>query len=177
MADPEQPVKLLPASAFYGDILASRQAHESVAQMWDRIRSSLAGWQEQFANYTVRYAPDVFAEVNRLSSNAAGVRGAQEQLNAAAPSDSLTGDMIGHPFYSRPGSQFEALNAWEGKVELIMQRGGEQVSQWITVQYDAATLPDTMGALRDDLEGFADAWAGNYEGDLVGTGQIILNQL
>lgn len=177
MADPERPTKLLPASAFYGDILAARQNHETVEQMWGRIRDTLAGWQEQYANYTVRYAPDVFQAVNQLSANAAGVRGAQEQLNTAPASDSLTASVIGRPFYGRSDAEFQALAAWEGKIELIMDRAGAQVSQWITVQYDAGSLPDTIGDLRDDLEGFASSWATRYEGTLVGTGQLILNQI
>lgn len=177
MADPEKPVRYVPASTFYGDILAARQAHESVADMWARMRDTLGTFNTPDSRYEYRFAPDTFQAVNDLTANAASVRTAQEVLNAASPSDSLTGDAIGHPFYGRSGDAFAALNAWEGKIELLMQRGGEQVSQWITVQYDSSNLPGSIGDLQDDLEGFANAWASRYEGELVGTGSIILNQI
>lgn len=177
MADPDKPIRYLPASSFYGDILAARQAHESVADMWARMRDTLASYNTPGARYDYRFAPDAFQAVNDLTSNAAGVRSAQEALNRADPADSLTASVIGRPFYGRSDAAFEALAAWEGKIELLMTRGDQTVSQWITVQYDAGSLPDTIGDLRDDLEGFASQWAGRYEGELAGTGQVILNQL
>lgn len=174
MADPN--LKPISAAYFYGDILAARARHEPVAQMWERLRGTLATFNPDPANPQYRFPSDIFQQVNGLSANANQTANASRQLMAASAGDAITGDMIGTPFYGRPQSSFEALNQWEARIEMIMDTPAGRASRWVTVQY-GSDRPDTVGGLLDDLDMYVTDFATGYEGELVGTGQVYLNQI
>lgn len=59
---------------------------------------------------------------------------------------------------------------------MLMDTPAGQVSRWVTVQY-GSDMPDTVGGLLDDLDLYVTDFATGYEGELVGTGQVYLNQI
>jgi hypothetical protein len=167
MPDPERPRVGL--EYFYGPILQSAIERDTTAAMWDRIRSAAeaAG---------VSIGPDAFAKINGLRSNAVSLVNASRNLQRAPADYAIESSMVGRPIYARPGDVFEAMPQYEARFRLQIQTQEGIADQWVRVVY-GADRPDTVGALLDDLELYAQDLAPGYGGELVGWSDPMLNEV
>lgn len=168
----------LPGSWFWGIISAAAEQHATTEQVWQRIRDEVArvnAVAPEGVQYT--WSSDIWGQINSLRGNASSVVSAADRLNRAPATDALEGTYISRPFWGRDQSAFDALNQWQGRIAVTMQTDAGQYTQWLTRQYDAGTLPGSVGALADDLSTFALSRADAYPGKLVATGDIQLLQV
>lgn len=171
-------VRRLGADFFWGPIAAAREKRATVADMWGAMRDELARANAAAPEgVTYAFASDILQQVNGRSSNAASLTRAEANLAAAAPESAILGTMIGQPFYGRSLESQQAFAKWEARAEMIMDTPAGQVSQWVTVQYTAGNLPDTLGDLQDDIEGTLLDWADRYGGTYAATGRLQLNAI
>jgi hypothetical protein len=146
MPDPSSP--FAQPAAWWGAIQGSVRARATTAEVWGAIRDF--GEANGLA-----YPPDMFRQVNRLRSTAAGLRIASEHLGSALNSDALTGSMVAPTIYARPATSRDVLSKYHVRVGYEAIRGGQVEQSYVTLEYTGA-LPSTVGQLRDDAEGTAE---------------------
>lgn len=172
MANPAQP--FAQPMAWWGAIAGSVRARATTAEVWSAIRAF--GQANSLA-----YPPGMFQEVNRMRSQATGLRVATGHLSLALNSDAITTSMIGLLPYSRPTTSRTLVREFYARVNYEAVRAGQLEQGYITIAYTGA-LPATVGQLRDDAEGIAEGLvlaSGTHSGGadaFVGVGAIELGE-
>lgn len=166
MADPEQPTAK--PAAWWGTILAAARERASTAEVWRAIRdySDQAG---------LAIPSNLFAEVNRMRSMAAGLRASSARLDRASPSDAITAGMIGRQLYQRSPMERELAPLYHVRFQMVSTAGGTTSRDWYTLEY-SGQLPSTVGALMDDVLDYALGLSSGYGVEFHELGSIEIGE-
>jgi len=154
--------------AWWGAIQAGAAAHETTAQIWDRIHA-------QSAAAGLREPPDLFLLVNQLRSQGAGLAYASERLASAPESAALTSEYLAPLPYARSSVEQALVRNFFARVEYTAVRAGATEHSYITLPY-SGTLPDTVGALYADAQLATDSLVGGYGAELVSVDRIEIGE-
>ena len=146
--------------AWWGVIQGAVSERASTAEIWQAIRGFAA-------ESGAAWPPNMLQEVNRMRSQAAGLRNASERLDRARPTDALTGDMLAPLPYARPGPEQELARQFHVRVGYTATKGNETETSYITLGY-SGQLPATVGELYADAQAVTAATVDTYGGELVG---------
>jgi len=150
--------------AWWGVIQGAVTERASTAQIWEAIRGFAA-------ESGTSWPPNMLQEVNRMRSQAAGLRNASERLGRAADTDALTGDMLAPLPYARPATEQELARQFHVRVGYTATKGDETERSYITLAY-SGQLPATVGELYADAQAVTAATVDTYGGELVGLDAI-----
>lgn len=162
MADDERTVAQ--PTAFWGTIERAVRERATTAEVWQAIR-------DYSAASGLATPPNLFQEVNRLRSLSAANRNAGEALTRAAPSDALTGSMLGSAIYARGGNEQALAPLYHVRFELTAQTAAESSTSWYTLEYSGG-LPATVGDLLGDVFDYGVGLADSYGSSFVSVGRV-----
>lgn len=158
MADPK--AGLAKPMAWWGVIQASVRERATTAEVWSAIRS--------FGQANdLRYPPGMLQEVNRMRSQASGLRNASERLAKASPSDALTSRLLAPLPYARSSIEQDLASQFHVRVNYTARKGAETESSYITLAYSGG-LPATVGELYADAQVATASTVDTYGGELIG---------
>jgi hypothetical protein len=154
--------------AWWGVIQSSVRDRATTAEVWQAIR-------EFGAANDIKYPPGMLQEVNRMRSQAAGLRNASERLDRAASTDALTGSMLAPLPYARPGVERDLARSFHVRVGYTARKGSETDSSYITLSY-SGQLPATVGELYADAQVATASTVDTYGGELIGLDAIEIGE-
>jgi hypothetical protein len=156
--------RVLPASAYYGDIAAATSERASTAEIWQQLRTAAA------ARGAV-LPPDMFEAVNQFRSIAAGLRNSSEVLARARDEDTIVNTMVGRQMYARDPDAMAIAPRFHVRYEMTATAHGETLTNTYTLDYTGG-LPATVGDLRDDVKTLGRDLAEQYGSAFVSLGNI-----
>ena len=166
MANPDR--SFAQPMAWWGAVAGSVRAKATTAEVWTAIR-------EFGAANGLAYPPGMFQEVNRMRSQATGLRIATQRLGLALNSDAITGRDVAALPYARPGTSQDLLRQYHVRVNYEAVRAGQLEQSYITLPY-TGELPATVGQLRDDAQIATDALVSGYGAELLSIGAIEIGE-
>lgn len=154
--------------AWWGVIQSAVRDRATTAEVWQAIRS--------FGEANdVRFPPGMLQEVNRMRSQAAGLRNASERLDRAKDTDALTSRMLAPLPYARPAIEQELARSFHVRVGYTARKGTETEQSYITLSY-TGQLPATVGELYADAQVATAATVDTYGGELIGLDTIEIGE-
>lgn len=167
MAGPESPGPN--PSAWWGVIQASAAAHETTAQMFDRIAS-------EAQRMGLALPSEGAVRFNELRSQAVQLRDASDRLGLAASTDAITHDVIGPLPYARTDPAASTIPLYDVRVNYSAVQGGQELESYITLRYTGG-LPPTVGDLYAEAQLATEALVEGYGAALTGLGSIQIGAL
>lgn len=167
MADPTP--RYAQASAFWGPVSAVARAGGSAV---DAVRAVQAEAERLGVTATFQ----TYSETMRLFGSAAELQHASTNLTNAAPTDAITGSMLGQlPFGGSMGGA-GGPRVFDVRVEYTAIRTGQEESDYVTLRYTGG-LPPTVGDLRAEAEDVTSSLVEGYGAALTGIGAIQIGEL
>lgn len=135
------------ALKYYSDIIGAAYANLNTSDMWAAIRAKATYYGLPSPQTTPPDVSTIRGYANRI------VAGAQA-LARAAPTDSITADMMAvAPYTSRDLNAIAVNPVYHVRFQNTVQSSDGTVTQvWNTSVFTAADFPDTVGALRDAID-------------------------
>ena len=140
------------AGAWYGVIAEGAAAHETTAQIWQRIHDYSQHPPGLPEGTVLSEPPELWQAVNQMRGIASGLQYAQEAFGKAPDSYAIEPSMIAPTIYQRSSADLQQLaSKYHVRFSLTTVGALGATSNWYNLPYDGS-LPATVGELRDSVD-------------------------